>query len=261
MKDIVKKGYAVKMGRAKCELIEGRTWYLPHHGVRHPVKWKLRVVFDCAASFGGTSLNQQLLQGPDLTSSLVGVFTRFRQDTIAVMADVEAMFYQVGVKEEDTNLLRFLWCPERNYERELAEFKMLVHIFGATSSPSLATYALQKCAADFEDEFGQEAATTVKKNFYVDDCLKSIDDEDTAINLCTKGGFRLTKWSSNSRKLLNSIPEDERAQGFQDLDLNMDSLPMERALGIQWCAEMDQFKFKINIKRSPAHLERTAFLC
>ena len=95
----------MKIDSAECKPAEGRTWYLPHHGVRHPVKQKLRVVFDCAASFGGTSLNQQLLQGPDLTSSLVGVLTRFRQETIAIMADVEAMFYQVGVKDEDTSTL------------------------------------------------------------------------------------------------------------------------------------------------------------
>ncbi|KAJ8410005.1 hypothetical protein AAFF_G00210460 [Aldrovandia affinis] len=258
MEDILKKGYAVKLNSAECEPTEGRTWYLPHHGVRHPVKQKLRVVFDCGASFQGTSLNQQLLQGPDLTSSLVGVLMRFRQETVAVMANVEAMFHQIRVSHEDMDLFRFLWWPDGNYEQELLEHKMLVHIFGATSSPSVATFALQKCATDFEDEFGHEAAKTVKKNFYVDDCLKSTTDEDTAITLCAdlrsmlaKGGFRLTKWSSNSRKLLNSIPEEERAQGFQDLDLDEDNLPMERALGIQWCAESDQFKFKINLKDRP----------
>lgn len=258
MDDLLKKGYAVKLDSVECKPTEGRTWYLPHHGVRHPVKQKLRVVFDCGASFQGTSLNQQLLQGPDLTSSLVGVLLRFRQETVAVMADVEAMFHQVRVSNEDTDFFRFLWWPEGNCEQALVEHKMLVHIFGATSSPSVATFALQKCATDFEDEFGQEAAKTVKKNFYVDDCLKSVTDEDTAITLCAdlrtmlaKGGFRLTKWSSNSRRLLNSIPEEERAKGFQDLDLDEDNLPMERALGIQWCAETDQFKFKINLKVRP----------
>lgn len=52
---------------------DGKVWYIPHHGVYHPVTQKLRVVFDCGASYKGTSLNEQLLQGPDLTSSLVGV--------------------------------------------------------------------------------------------------------------------------------------------------------------------------------------------
>ena len=57
------------------------VWYLPHDPVVHPQKSdKVRVVFDCAARFRNTSLNDQLLQGPDLTNSLVGVLLRFRQD-------------------------------------------------------------------------------------------------------------------------------------------------------------------------------------
>lgn len=43
--------------------------YIPHHGVYHSQKKKIREVFACAASFQGTSVNTQLLQGPDLISS------------------------------------------------------------------------------------------------------------------------------------------------------------------------------------------------
>lgn len=258
MDSILEKGYAVEITNAENEKCNNRVWYLPHHGVRHPVKQRLRVVFDCGASFAGTSLNQELLQGPDLTSSLVGVLLRFRQEAVAMMADVEAMFYQVHVSDKDTDLLRFLWWPHGDYSKPLVEYKMLVHIFGATSSPSVATFALQKCASDFGSEFTPEAARTVFKNFYVDDCIKSTIDEDGAVSLAAnltemlaKGGFKLTKWSSNSRTLLNTIPANERATGFQDLDLDNDYLPVERALGIQWCAETDQFQFKINLKDRP----------
>ena len=49
----------------------GKLWYLPHHPVFHPQKpSKVRVVFDCAARFRETSLNDQLLQGPDLTNNM-----------------------------------------------------------------------------------------------------------------------------------------------------------------------------------------------
>ena len=58
----------------------GKLWYLPHHPMFHPQKPnKVRVVFDCAARFRETSLNDQLLQGPDLTNNLTGVLLRFRQ--------------------------------------------------------------------------------------------------------------------------------------------------------------------------------------
>lgn len=65
------------------------------------------------------------------------------------------------------------------------------------------------------------------------------------MEMCTKGGFHLTKWMSNSRKVLSTIPEEERAKDVKDLDLNHDMLPMERVLGVQWCAEFDTFKFKV----------------
>ena len=58
----------------------GKLWYLPHHPMFHPQKPnKVRVVFDCAARFRETSLNDQLLQGPDLTNNLTGDLLRFRQ--------------------------------------------------------------------------------------------------------------------------------------------------------------------------------------
>ena len=45
------------------------SWYIPHHGVYHRVKKKIRVVFDCSAKFNGKSLNDCLLTGPDLINS------------------------------------------------------------------------------------------------------------------------------------------------------------------------------------------------
>ena len=76
-----------------------------------------------------------LYKGPDLTNSLVGVLTRFREDRIAVMADVESMFCQVRVPEEDSSFLRFLWWNDDNMATEAQEYQMLVHLFGAVSSP------------------------------------------------------------------------------------------------------------------------------
>ena len=37
---------------------------------------------------------------PDLIHSLVGVLTRLRQESVAFMADIKAMFYQVFAPEE-----------------------------------------------------------------------------------------------------------------------------------------------------------------
>jgi len=82
-----------------------RMWYIPHHGIYHPKKNNIRVVFDCTATYQGFSLNNQLLQGPDLTKTLIGVLNQFRKEPIAIMVDIESMFYQVRVPDYDSDLL------------------------------------------------------------------------------------------------------------------------------------------------------------
>lgn len=94
---------------------------------------------------------------------------------------------------------------------------MTVHLFGAKSSSSCASYALTKAAEDNEDNYSAEAVNSVKTNFYADYCLRSMFSEEEAISLCkelqdvcAQGGFRLTKWISNCRAVLMSVPETEK---------------------------------------------------
>ena len=223
------------------------VWYLPNHGVYHPRKpEKIRVVFDCNAKFRGTSLNDQLLQGPDLTNSLVGVLARFCQEPVAFIGDIEAMFHQVKVPTEHCDFLRFLWWPDGDLERELEEYRMTFHLFGAVSSPSCANFSLKRAASDGEEQYGTIVANTLRRHFYVDDCLKSAHTEHAAIELirgvrqtCAEGGFRLTKFICNRRSVPESIPQEERSKEVKALDLDCHKLPIERALGVQWCVVSD----------------------
>ena len=257
--EIINKGYAEKVSQEILKTDPGKAWYIPNHGVYHPKKPdKIRVVFNCSAKFAGTSLNDQLLQGPDLTNSLVGILTRFRQESVAFMADIDAMFYQVFVPEEQRDFLPFLCWPNGDLTAQLEEYRMTVHPFGAVSSPSCANYALGKTANDNEQEYGGAVAITLRRNFYVDDCLRSVSTEVKAKEqieglrqVCAKGGFRLTKFICNRRSVLESIPEEERSKDVKTLDLNYDELPIERALGVQWCVESDTFRFRITIKDKP----------
>ena len=75
--------------------------------------------------------------------------------------------------------------------------------------------------------------------------MKSVDTPTTAVwlstqlrDLLTKGGFRLTKWLSNDRRVLAEIPETERAVSVANLDLQ--ELPTECALGLKWDVEADK---------------------
>ena len=219
------------------------------------MKKKLRVVFDAAARYGNTSLNDQLLQGPEVTSNLLGVLLRFREHDIAIKGDVEGMFHQVKVPKQDSYALRFLWWADDDLSRPPEEYVMMVHIFGATSSPFCANYALRKTV--LEDKGTDEVVKeTVLKSFYVDDCLKSIDTEDEAMFLIRSigevlkaRGFRIHKWITNSKEVTDSVPEIDRAPSIVSLDFDESSI--ERALGIQWDVKSDVFTFQVALKDKP----------
>ena len=69
IEDCVAKGYARKLTKDEVGTISNTTWYLPHHPIANPNKpGKVKVVFEAAARFGGTSLNEQLVRGPTLTN-------------------------------------------------------------------------------------------------------------------------------------------------------------------------------------------------
>jgi len=58
--NLLAKGYAEKVENNE---VSNRTsiWYLSHHPVLHPEKPdKVTIVFDCAANYAGTSLNDQV---------------------------------------------------------------------------------------------------------------------------------------------------------------------------------------------------------
>ncbi len=59
------------------------------------------MVYDCAAKYKQTSLNQELLQGPYEEIHLVGVLSRFRKEPVGIVADIESIFHQVIVDPRD----------------------------------------------------------------------------------------------------------------------------------------------------------------
>ena len=120
------------------------------------------------------------------------------------------------------------------------------HLFGATSSPSVANFCLKKTASTYGTEFDPDVVQTVERNKYEDDLMKSVDTPTTAVRLSTqlrellaKGGFRLSKWLSNDRRVLAEIPETEEAVSVANLDIQ--ELPTEGALGLKWDVEVDKF--------------------
>ena len=84
---------------------------------------------------------------------------------------------------------------KKDYTKSPVEFRMTVHLFGATSSPDCANFGLKRIATDNEAEFGPDVADFIRYDVYVDDGLKSVPRTSDAISLidksmamCKKGG-------------------------------------------------------------------------
>ncbi|XP_048749330.2 uncharacterized protein LOC125661393 [Ostrea edulis] len=231
-------------------------WYLPFFGIYHPKKpGKVRVVFDSSAVFRGTSLNDVLMKGPDLTNNLLGVLLRFRKEAIALTADVEHMFYNFKVDETHRNYLRFVWHENNDISQPLMDYRMTVHVFGNSPSPSVATFCLRKSVENADSD----VRDFVCKNFYVDDGLISCPDPDSAIDLMKRtqktleigGRLRLHKIVSNSTTVLQNFPSDDLSADLKELDLGSDTPPIQRSLGLSWDISTDRFVFRASTENKP----------
>ena len=251
MDDMLANNYAEKI-KHDIEVKQGDSWYIPHFGVTHPDKpGKVRVVFDCAAKVEGVSLNDFLIQGPDMINSLICVLLNFRVGCYAYTSDIETMFYQVRVPPRDRDYLRFLWWDKNDFSSEPSDFRMCVHIFGASSSPNIANYALKRISTDMVEGFSGQSRETMRRNFYVDDLLRSEDTTELLVDnatevseLCRLGGFNLTKFCSNNVKFLQNIRADSlHMSAIEVLKGNFGKI---KALGVIWYLESDELGVSID---------------
>ena len=211
-----------------------RIWYLPTHPVENPNKpGKVRRVANTASKFKGVSINNALLKGPDMLAIFREILLRFRKHPVGILADIERMFMQVAIREEDQSALPFL-CLEDGIVRQYQYIRL---IFGATCSPCCAIFALHRCAAELSNRF-PDVYEAVLNNFYMDDFIKSFataeDTRHLASNLRTvlqHGGFRLTKFVSNNPAALTALPEEDK-EIIQNTT---------KVLGQIWCLSNDTF--------------------
>ena len=116
---------------------------------------------------------------------------------------------------------------------------MQVHIFGATSPPSCACFALLQTAEDHASSFNEDVTQRVGKNFYIDDCLISVSNVQQATEitkqlslLLRKGRFHLNEWISNHESILSHLPPEDVSKFMLNLH-DRDKTCYERALGLR----------------------------
>ena len=217
--------------------------YLPHHIVTNPHK-PSRVVLDPSKS-----LNLYLYEGPDYINSLIGVLMRFRRYPIALLADIEGMYMNVLLKENEKAYVRLFWYPNNDLSQELIEFEAETHVWGILSSGFIANYCLRK-AASFDD-VSPAAISAILHQFYVDDMLNSFKTAsdatelaDELIPLLAKVGYHLHKLISNDPNVMSHFDKSEWSPSLVDLDFEKDRI-LTRTLGVKYDVGNDLFYFSV----------------
>ena len=68
----------------------------------------VQIVFDASAKdSNGKSLNSCIEAGPSLQPDLGGILLRFRKKKIVATSDIEKMFLQIGLREQDRDSHRY----------------------------------------------------------------------------------------------------------------------------------------------------------
>ena len=127
----VEKGFVKILDVSEVKGTFGKEWYLPHHPVLNPNKsGKVRRVCNAASKYKEVCLlNDKLLAGPDPLHGLIGTIFRFREGPIDLKAEIESMFLQVQVPEQDRSCLRFLWRPRINELVQIYEHQRQSHVW------------------------------------------------------------------------------------------------------------------------------------
>ena len=154
------------------------------------VTTKFYVVLDSSAKFRGLSLNDCLLQGPDLTTSLLGVLLCFRERSIAIIGDIKAMFSQVFVDEKDRNAYRFAFFQDGDISKTPRNYCMQIYLFGARCSPCCAAFALRKTAEKNLTVADGKTLIVSRRNIHVGD-LCVLCDSVKEVSQLLKQSYKL----------------------------------------------------------------------
>ncbi|XP_015772177.1 PREDICTED: uncharacterized protein LOC107350464 [Acropora digitifera] len=254
----VENGVAEEVPSDEITWTDGRlVFYLPHHAIIREDKQttKTRVVIDASVKdSNGVSLKSCLEPGPALQPDLVGILLRFRKNHVGIMGDIEKMFLQIRLKEEDRDSHWYLW---RDLDPKATPkiYRMTRVTFGVVFSPFLAIGTIQEYVKRWKETF-PVASSERLRNTYVDDFASGRDNaqetlklQQSATELMQRAAFSLTKWSSNSSELMDAMPERDRAAvSLANLESGLaEEHLITKALGLKLNTRTDNLVFTIDV--------------
>ncbi|XP_076301683.1 uncharacterized protein LOC143219699 [Lasioglossum baleicum] len=237
-------------------------YYLPHHPVfkQSSLTTKLRVVFDAsAATSNGLFLNDVLLVGPTIQDDLFSLIIRFRLHNYVLTADIEKMYRQVLVQQDDAAYQKILW--RENINEQIKIFRLDTVTYGTASASFLAIRALHQLVQD-EGTHYPLASKSIINDFYVDDLLtgastyeEAVKLRDELLKLTSKAKFHLRQWASNEPTLLKGLV-DKSSKDTHEINSNS----IIKALGVLWNSSTDVITYSTNINTNNSQVTKWIIL-
>ena len=244
--------------------VVGKVYYMPHHAViREDKSTKIRIVYDASSKSDGASLNECLHSGIPTFTDLLSTLLRFRCYRIGVIADIQQAFLSVGVREEDRNVLRFLWVKDASsLNPELRHMRFSRVCFGIISSMTHLDVTIRHHLKLYDSTKYAETAKRIKNSLYVDDLSTGHDSREEAWKLYkeakdifSEAAMNLRKWNTNDEVLAEKIKmsenpdkEDSAAidgETYASETLNPDERAEVKVLGIPWDKDNDTLRFML----------------
>ena len=240
------------------------AFFLPHHGVwkESSTTNKLRTVLNGSARTSSSrSLNDLLHSGPNLLPNLIDLICRWRIYQFAFSADIEKMYRQILLHDEDQHMQSILWRKSSSAPVEV--YRLRAVTYSLVSATFLAQCTIKQLAVDHQTEFPL-GAKVLQEEVYMDDVLSGAHSLDNAkikrldiIELLKVGGFPTRKWSSNDTKIINWLSPHLLA--IDPLEFT-DKGTFLAVLGILWWPQKDSFCFKLNCSLTTGSVTKRSVL-
>lgn len=183
--------------------------------------------------------------GANLLPLLGNILLRWRRHRYVIATDIEKMYRQILIHEDDRDLQRILW--KYGPSEEIREYTLNTVTYGLACAPFLALRTLKQLTDD-DSECFPGGAEVLRRDVYMDDILTEastiedlVDFQRQLRSLCAAGGFPLRKWSANREYLLSGIPPDHRLQR----DRGLHSGEPQSILGLLWDPATDCFSVAV----------------
>ncbi|XP_075157336.1 uncharacterized protein LOC142230582 [Haematobia irritans] len=150
------------------------------------------------------------------------------------------MYRQILVNKEDQEYQTILW--RENPKRPVEEYILTTVTYGTACAPFFAKRALFEIGECCDDS---KLQGVIQNDFYMDDLMTGADSAEECSYMqkgisqqLNKFGFKLRKWMSNDKKILQAIP-DVRNNHY----IRIEEGETMKTLGVQWDPHSDNFAF------------------